>query len=54
MHGVPTAGMIKIVLQGSKFVQADYNGRGAKVLSLFLLAVHTIIKLFFIITLHNV
>ena len=43
MHGAPTAGMIKIVLQGSKFVQADYYGRGAKVLSpiIFLLAVHT-------------
>ena len=25
MHGAATAGMIKIVLQGSKFVQADYN-----------------------------
>ena len=32
MHGAPTAGVIKIVLQGSKFVQADYNGR-AQVLS---------------------
>ena len=34
MERAPTAGMIRIVLQGSKFVQADYNyGRGAKVLS---------------------